>query len=369
MDSTNQMPQDQARPLNPRDWAEFIIQHTPGAVIIVDTARKIIDFNRAAVELTGFRREEALGRGWEEILRCEPGASQECPLNQVMLGSDTFTREIALKNRAGEIIPVMLSVFALRDDTGVPLGGVMIIRDLTPIKRLEKERRDMVNMLAHDLKTPVVGMAGLIRRLRQGKVGPLSAEQLNYLDTIGGEMEKLENLIGKFLEFARLDLHILTPVLDAVAVEEECREVITLLRPLAEAKDIRIEADFPSEEVVVPADSLLLRRVLENLLENAIKYSPPHTGVVLRIRADEEEVRFAVQDQGPGIPPRDLPHLFEIFYRGGDAGKEKGFGVGLATVKRIVDAHRGHVWVETEPGKGAAFFFTLPRRPRPASPS
>ncbi len=359
------MPKKQARALNPRDWAQFIIQHTPGAVIIVSGGGQIIDFNRAAAELTGFSQKEALGRGWEEILRCEPGPSKDNPLSQVMRGSDTITREIALKDRTGGIIPVMLSAFALKDDAGGPLGGVMIIRDLTPIKRLEKERRDMVNMFAHDLKTPVVGVAGLVRRLRQGKAGPVSPEQIKYLDIIGGEMEQLENLIGKFLEFARLDLHMLTPVLDAVAVEEEGREVITLLHPLAEAKDIRMEAEFPPEPLVVAADPLLLRRVLENLLENAIKYSPPHAAVVLRVRADAEEVRFAVKDQGPGIAPQDLPHLFEFFYRGEEASKEQGFGVGLATVKRIVDAHRGRVWVETEPGKGSTFFFTLPRQARP----
>jgi PAS domain S-box-containing protein len=324
----------------------------------------ISEFNPAAETLTGYKREEAVGLPYRDILLFE-GGSGEAPFD--IPGGDprTVTRELTLTTRGGQGVPVMLSAFALRDDAGAPLGGVMILRDLTPIKRLEKERRDMVNMFAHDLKTPVVGVAGLVRRLRQGKAGPVSPEQIKYLDIIGGEMEQLEKLIGKFLEFARLDLHLLTPVLDAVAVEEKCREVIILLRPLAEAKDIRLDAEFPPEALVVPADPLLFRRVLENLLGNAIKYSPPHAAVVLRVSADAEEVRFAVKDQGPGVPPQDLPHLFEFFFRGREASREQGFGVGLATVKRIVDAHRGRVWVETEPGKGSTFFFTLPRQARP----
>jgi signal transduction histidine kinase len=112
---------------------------------------------------------------------------------------------------------------------------------------------------------------------------------------------------------------------------------------------------------VLQADSLLFRRALENLLENAIKYSPPRTKVALEVRDRGQEVLFAVKDQGPGIAPEDLPHLFEIYYRGGDAEKERGFGVGLATVKRIIDAHGGRIRVESAPGRGAVFSFTLPR--------
>jgi signal transduction histidine kinase len=216
-------------------------------------------------------------------------------------------------------------------------------------------------MFAHDLKTPVVGMAGLVRRLRQGKAGPLTEPQMTYLETIDREMGRLEKLINNFLEFARLDLHLLTPLPSALQVERECQEVLALLQPLAEAKGIVLEADYPQEVQVLQADSLLFRRALENLLENAIKYSPPRTTVTLEVQDRGQEVLFAVKDQGPGIAPEDLPHLFEIYYRGADAEKERGFGVGLATVKRIIDAHGGRIRVESAPGRGAVFSFTLPR--------
>ena len=114
----------------------------------------------------------------------------------------------------------------------------------------------------------------------------------------------------------------------------QCQEVIDSFLPLAEVKSIELAFEFPQEIIVLNADPLLFRRVLENLLENAIKYSPPQKSVILQVQVNEKELRFAVKDQGPGIPPKDVPHIFEIFYRAGTAGPVAGFGLGLATVER-----------------------------------
>lgn len=350
------------------DWADFIIRHTPAAVITLDAQGRITDFNPAAEVLSGYSREEALGRAAEEVLHSEGADLKSSPTRLAMMGQEVTAQEINLVNRSGHRVPVMLAAFALKGDQEAALGGVMIIRDLTPVKALEKERRHLVNMFAHDLKTPVVGMAGLIRRLCQGKVGPLTPEQLAYLETVDKEMQRLEKLITRFLEFARLDWRILAPSPSPVQVEEECREVITLLKPLAEGKSIEFQAAFPPETLEVLVDPLLFQRVLENLLENAIKYSPADTKVSLEVQRAGSDVQFAVQDQGPGIPAQDLPHLFEIFYRGQGAGQERGFGLGLATVKRIIDAHGGRLWLDTAPGKGTTFYFTLPLKTQEAHP-
>jgi two-component system phosphate regulon sensor histidine kinase PhoR len=266
-----------------------------------------------------------------------------------------------LHTRRGEMVPVMVSCFALPDGQGKAVGSAIIIRDLTMVKQLETERRHLVNMFAHDLKTPVVGMAGLIRRILQGKAGPLTSAQQNYLGTIDREMIRLEKLITSFLEFARLDLRLLTPQPETIRVQDECREVLTLLTPLAEANHLQLLGDFAPALPPLKVDLILFRRLLENLLGNAIKFSPPGCPVQLRVWEEGEEVRFSVRDQGPGIPPEDLPHLFEFFYRGKAGTGQEGFGLGLATVKRILDSQGGRIWVEGTPGGGATFFFTLPK--------
>jgi PAS domain S-box-containing protein len=342
-----------------RDWSYFIIQSTPSGVLTLDDHGRITDINPAAEALTGYNRQEALGRMCEDILPCETAERETCPISSVILDQKQMTQELMLRSRSGRTLPVMLNAFPLKDDRSVLLGGVIVIQDLTFIKDLEMERRQLVNMFAHDLKTPVVGMAGLLQRLLQGKVGPLSQEQTGYLAIISKEMKRLEKLIEKFLEFARLDMRMLTPMRSAIQVETAYQDVANLLLPLAQAKDIELKAEFPQEMLIISADPILFRRVLENLLENAIKYSPPHTLVSLSVQRIDSEALFATKDQGPGIPPEDLPHLFEFFFRGAKVSEEGGFGLGLATVKRIIDAHGGRIWVDSPPGQGATFFFTF----------
>jgi two-component system phosphate regulon sensor histidine kinase PhoR len=342
------------------DWPHFIIHSMADGVITVDGEMHITDLNRAAEKLIGYSRREGLGLFCGEVLKSSM-CGRECPLRTAMSTGDIVSREAVLTNRSGQKIEVMLSASALRDDQGNLLGGVETFRDIAPLKHLENERRQLVSMFAHDLKTPVVAVSGLISRLLRGKVGELGAGQAAYLETVHREMQRLERIISNFLEYARLDLHIITPVPSAMPVEEECQEVIARLRPLADAKDIAIQAEFPKDIVVLQADPLLFQRALGNLLENAIKYSPAGGTMVLTVQDEGKEVLIAVKDQGPGIAPEDLPHLFELLYRGESAGEQIGLGLGLAIVKRIVEAHGGRIWVESEPGQGATFLFILPR--------
>ena len=341
------------------DWSHFLIQKTPGAVITADNQGWITEFNPAAERMTGFSRAEALGRLAGEILYFQ-GGDPNFSLSRVWQGKLEVTEELTLHSRSGQEVPVMISTFALREDQGAIYGGAVIIRDLTLVKRMETERRNLVNMFAHDLKTPVVGTAGLIRRLLQGKLGEFTPAQETYLQTVDRELHRLENLISHFLEFARLDLRIMTPQPQDLDVADECQEVFTLLQPLAEAKDITLEINLAPEIPVLKADPYLFRRVLENLIGNAIKYSPAGSTVWLDAQVEDPAIRLAVKDQGPGISPEDLSHLFESFYRGQGVADIPGFGLGLATVKRIIDAHGGRIWVDTALGQGSTFYFTFP---------
>jgi len=361
------MPRDQhATTFESHDWSHFLVHKTPGAVITADNRGRITEFNPAAESMTGFSRVEALGGVAGNILHFQ-GTEPHFPLEQVWEGQLEVTQELTLLNRSGQEVPVMISTFALKDERGIARGGAVIIRDLTLVKRLETERRNLVNMFAHDLKAPVVGTAGLVRRLLQGKLGALSPPQQNYLETVDRELHHVEELITRFLEFARLDLRIMTPQPQALDMDSHCQEVLTLLQALAEARSITLVNDLLPKLPVLKADPLLFRRVLENLIGNAIKYSPPGSTVWLNAQVEDPAIRFAVKDKGPGISPVDLAHLFESFYRGQGVSNIPGFGLGLATVKRIIDAHGGRIWVDTAPGQGSTFYFTFPLEAKDSS--
>jgi two-component system phosphate regulon sensor histidine kinase PhoR len=347
-------------PANLPEWSHFVIQSMADGVITVDGAMRITDLNRAAEKLTGYSREEALGHFCGEILRSSM-CGRECPLKLAMNGGAAISREAVLQNRSDQKIEVMLAASALRDDDGNLLGGVETFRDIAPFKLIENERRQLAGMFAHDLKGPVVGVAGLLNRLLQGKSGPLSEPQTALLETVFKEIRRLEKIITNFLDFVRLDLHILKPLPSAIQIEKECQEVMTRYQMQAEAKNVALVTEFPQEIIILQADPVLFQRALGNLVENAIKYSPPQTRVTLRVLDSGKEVKFMVLDQGPGLDPGDLPHLFDLLYRGQGQGQESGLGLGLAIVKRIIDDHNGRLWVESKPGQGAAFIFALPK--------
>ncbi len=341
-------------------WSHFIIQSMADGIITVNGKMRITDLNRSAEKITGYSREEALGHFCGEILHSSM-CGRECPLKLAMNGGEAVSREAVLTNRLGQKVEVLLTASALRDDEGNLLGGLETFGDIAPFKLMENERRQLAGMFAHDLKGPVVGVAGLLNRLLKGKSGKLTEPQKAILETIFQEIRRLEKLITNFLDFVRLDLHILKPLPSAIQVEKECLDVINRYQTLAEAKNVTLATEFPQEIIILQADSVLFQRALGNLVENAIKYSPPQTQVTLKVQDSDKEVKFVVQDQGPGIDPGDLPHLFDLLYRGKGQGHQSGLGLGLAIVKRIINAHNGRLWVESPPNQGAAFYFTLPK--------
>jgi PAS domain S-box-containing protein len=154
-----------AGPLKSPVLIRKIIEKAPAGVIILDSAGKVLDFNPAAAAISGYRREEALDRPVLEVLSCEVDR-EDSPIKAAMEGQEVESQEIMVLNRQGQSVPLMFSAFPLINEEEVLLGEVIIFRDLSTIKRLENERRHLVHMFAHDLKTPVVGVGGLVRRLR-----------------------------------------------------------------------------------------------------------------------------------------------------------------------------------------------------------
>ena len=175
-------------------------------------------------------------------------------------------------------------------------------------------------------------------------------------------MARVEKLITSFLEFARLDLRLLTPHPEAIQVAGGVPGGHHPPDPPGGSQGDEARSQLSRRNSrPLRVDPLLFRRVLENLLGNAIKFSPPGSAVLLKVWQEGSEVGFAVKDQGPGIPPEDCRISSSFSTAARPPRGQEGFGLGLATVKRIIDSHGGRLWVETTPGQGATFYFTLPK--------
>jgi two-component system phosphate regulon sensor histidine kinase PhoR len=247
------------------------------------------------------------------------------------------------------------------DSSGSVQGTVLVFHDVTRLKKLEGARRDFVANVSHELRTPLSLIKGYVETLLNGaKDQPEVAEK--FLRTIDRNAERLRLLMEDLLTVSQLESGGLQMEFRPVALLPLCRKICEDFRPRAAGRKATLNADLP--ELTVRADLHRLEQVLSNLVDNAIKYGREGGAVQITARAlpETNQVEVAVVDNGPGIPPESLDRVFERFYRV-DKGRSRdqgGTGLGLSIVKHIVLSHGGRIWVESKPGQGAAFRFTLP---------
>lgn len=250
-------------------------------------------------------------------------------------------------------------------------GLLFVLHDITRQKRLESIRKEFVANVSHELRTPLAVIKGYVETLVDGHETMLLADRDRFLKTIQRHTERLNSLLDDLLALSRLESARPGLVRESVdlpallgAVLEDFRA-----RPSAEGHRLALVVDPALPPVL--ADPLKLGQVFDNLVSNALKYTPRGSRIDLAARIQNSDtIEIVVADDGPGIPPEDLPHIFEPFYRV-DKGRSRdkgGTGLGLSIVKRIVQLHGGRVWAESRVGQGTRFLFTLPLESIPLSP-
>jgi two-component system phosphate regulon sensor histidine kinase PhoR len=261
---------------------------------------------------------------------------------------------------AGEEEKTILTHWVPLLGQGALNGVVAVFHDISALKRLERIRKDFVANVSHELRTPVTVIKGYTETLQKSGIGTAPETVERFLAVIHTHADRLAHLIGDLLTLSELESAGYTLTLHPVALPEVAATARMLLEQKAAEKEITINpGSLPG--LTVLADVGRLEQVLVNLLDNAVKYTPSGGTVDLFAREAGDEVEIAVRDTGQGIPPQDLPRIFERFYRvdAARSRQEGGTGLGLAIVKHIVQLHGGTVRVESVPGKGTTFFFTL----------
>lgn len=228
-------------------------------------------------------------------------------------------------------------------------------------EQVERLRTDLLSTISHELRTPLTLIRTSIGLLLDSE--PDEEMRLRLLRNIKQSTDRMNSLITDLLELARLRQDRLELSVRDIDVADLVEGAVSLMRPLLDAKEQRVEVFSPSAPPVVPGDLRRLERVLLNLLRNANKFAPAGTVIQVRVRDDEREATIAVQDAGPGIAPEAIPHLFDQFFTDRTSSSEHniGAGLGLPIAKGIVEAHGGHIWVESTAGQGTTAWFTLPK--------
>lgn len=325
-------------------------------VLVLDADGRVQLVNQALERLFGITGD-IRGRTVMESLRLHE--VQEL-INRTLVSGQVEEFELELPSLDGKRSLQINSAVVLGAD-GRKQGLILVCHDLTRLKQLEDTRREFVANVSHELRTPLSMISGYVETLIDGaKDKPEVATK--FLQTIEKHADRLTYLIEDLLTISRLESGQIVMNLQRAELRGVVAHVVTDLESRAASKQVQLSNEVP-EHAVAHADAERLQQVFFNLVENAIKYGRPGGSVVIGMQPNEhEQIELWVRDDGPGIPPEAQRRVFERFYRVDKARSREagGTGLGLAIVKHIVQSHGGVVWVESEPGQGATFHFTLP---------
>ncbi len=334
-------------------------------LIIYDAQGRILRMNPMAEVLLGFRREDyplppAQRWGRQRVTTPEGAVLEDAqiPVLKVLRGERVEGQILAFHPRAEQTVWVSVSAAPIRRE-GELIGIVATFTDITPLRQLQQEHEPYVHTISHDLRTPLTviqGHAELLQEALEG-AGLEGIPQLN-VRAILASTRQMNAMMEDLVSIARLESGKYEISAEPVQLAEFIAEMLARLEVILNGR--RVRTDIPRDLPPLLADREALERNLNNLLTNAVKYSPPQSPIDINARRRDGEVCISVIDRGRGIDPEDQPHLFERFYRGTKAPREGGLGLGLYITRTLVEAQGGKIWVESEPGRGSTFSFTLP---------
>ncbi|MGD2104191.1 MAG: ATP-binding protein [Anaerolineae bacterium] len=345
---------------------DAILEYSADGVLILDSAQRIQVFNRALSRLTGWPASEALGRHHDDVIRWAHLETDRSLAGAVAGGwplpsARPLYVEGDLRRRNGGTVSVGLIYAPLFGQERRLVNIIANVRDITRFREADEIKSTFISVISHELKTPVALIQGYAETLlrKDARWDPKTRQE--SLEVILEESDRLHHLIDNLLDASRLEAGKLPLEKEPVAIDALAQRVSERFRTQTDrhAIDISFPPDFP----IIEGDPTRLEQVLNNLLSNAIKYSPKGGPIRITGRATGDEAVVTVTDQGIGIPFEEQPHIFESFFRGSREYQQQtsGAGLGLYLAKAIIEAHGGEIWVDSNPGEGAAFSFALPR--------
>jgi two-component system phosphate regulon sensor histidine kinase PhoR len=334
---------------------EAVLSSMVEGVLAVDADQRLIALNRAAAQLLGVDFLASQDRTIQEVVR-DP--QLQSFITRTIFAREPVEGEVVLHR--GEQVIQAHGTF-LKDTQGTDIGFLIVLHDVTHLRRLEMTRRDFVANVSHELKTPITSIKGFVETLLAGALHePENAE--TFLRIIARQTDRLNEIIDDLLSLSRIErdaeegrVFLTTGWLHGVLAS-----AIQVCEPKAAVRNIAISLNCP-EELRARINAPLLEQALVNLIDNAVKYSPPGSPVQVEAERQGAEVVVRVRDQGVGIEKNQLSRIFERFYRvdAGRSRKEGGTGLGLAIVKHIAQALGGRVTVDSSPGQGSTFSLHL----------
>ncbi len=341
---------------------DTLLREMASGVLATDEAERIILVNELAEEMLGLRQESVLGQSVLTALGDDRvSAMFNTPLSPL---GGLLVQEMELPEASGRVVRAHLTTFEMR---GEAIGKCLLLTDVTQFVELDEMKTDLISFVSHELKNPLSAMLAFINLMR-GNPAAQAEPLCHYVGHVQAQAASMQDLVQDYLNVARLEAG--RPLeMDWEEIDDAAGFVRELVAAHGPSYERDIELQIPPDLPPLWADRQQFRQVLLNLMGNAVKYTPPGTPITVCAEAQEGFVCFAVVDRGPGVAAAEQTHLFERFRRVRGENRERvpGTGIGLYLCKHLIEAHGGRIWVESVPGEGATFRFTLPtQRPEEA---
>jgi PAS domain S-box-containing protein len=355
--------------------SESIIKAAADGILALDVEGRIMSINPAGARMLAISPEEAIGKRARDLTMLVRADGSRYPEGQNVVslvladGQERETTNERIHYRDGTWIDVERVASPLHSGEHSELvGAVVVVRDVTERKRVERAKSEFLAMTSHELRTPLTAIHAAVGLSASGALGDLPATVKQQLDIASENSRRLISLVNDIVTLEQFGLGEVRLDIRPIQMRSVLQQAVDLLAPLATTGDVRMDLESP--EVTVEWNALRIQQVLTNLLGNALKYAPAQSTVMVVVEADEREVTVSVSDEGPGIDPNRASIIFDQFQQAEQSSTRphQGLGLGLAIAKAIVEQHYGRIWLESELGVGSTFSFALPIK-QPSQPA
>ncbi len=361
--------------------SDIILNAIDDGVILLDAEKTIQMFNPGAANITGWLASDAINLDYHSVItlvneKAVPYTTEQDPFERIYTEIATIRDNKAyLQTKSGKLVAISLSVSPLTDQNNNVTGAVGIFRDVSEERIAEKQRADFISTASHEMRTPVAAIEGYLALALNERVSHIDSKARSYLEKAHGSTQHLGELFQDLLNSAKAEDGRLVNNPTVTEMGEFLQRQTEDMRFAAEKKGLVLDyiiggqggAGEGGQKLIRPlyyvnVDQERIREVIVNLFDNAIKYTPSGK-ITVGLTGDDNVVQIRIQDSGQGIPPEDVPHLFQKFYRVDNSATRSigGTGLGLFICRKIVELYNGRIWVESEVDKGSTFFINLPR--------
>ncbi len=338
-----------------RNQSAAVLSSMAEGVVVIGPNQRVIFCNAAFRRAVNIENTAWEGRPVVEVI---PNADLLGYIEKIRAGDASVTSELVVgsvrtKNFAVTVTPIR--------SNGTAAGSVMVLHDISELRRLERARRDFAANVSHEFKTPLTAIQGFAETLLSGALEDKENSR-RFLHIIRDNAMRLGRLTDDLLKLAQIEAGKLELQLQPVAISDVIGPCLETTRPQADQKNLVLEADCRPDLPAVNGDAVSLQQALQNLLDNAVRYSSPGGRILVRAYVEGSNLVISVTDHGPGIPKTEQERIFERFYRADTARSREagGTGLGLSIAKHLVEAHKGRIQVHSEVGVGSTFSVLLP---------